>query len=284
MFAQEELSSWANIYRVQSVIGSTSSPSTLPPNTDTMKYILFPLLLVGILFSFHGCKEDKPEPAKLELRFKARNSGNVAYLSDRYRALPLSGDSVRISNFKMYVADISLIKSDGTKVKIKDADYINFDRKHNAADLSADPFEAIVSENVPLGTYTGIEIGLGVNPANNAKQPSNFPSTDVLNNSDMYWSSWGSYIFLKLEGTWKRPGGGTGNIRYHTGDNQLYRTKTITNQNIVINNGQTTSLSLVVDINQLLGNMNLPTESSSDQIDAVNIKFCDNLVSAISAQ
>lgn len=248
-----------------------------------MKFTYLPLAMLGLL-AISSCHEDKVEPAKLELRFKARNNGSIAYLSDRYRALPLSGDSIRINNFKLYVADISLIKSDGTKVRIKDSDYINFDRKHNAADLATDPFEAVVSENVPLGTYTGIEISLGVNSVNNAKQPSNFPNTDVLNNPDMYWSSWGSYIFLKLEGSWKRPGGGTGSIRYHTGSNALYRTKTINNQNIVINNGQTTSLSLVVDINQLLGNMNFLTEANSEQVDAINIKFCNSLVSAISVQ
>jgi hypothetical protein len=72
-------------------------------------------------------------------------------------------------------------------------------------------------------------MGYGVKPELNAKQPSDFPNGHPLNIEADYWSGWGSYIFMLMDGKADPDGDGVKNVSfsYHCGSDPAYLTFSI---------------------------------------------------------
>ena len=179
------------------------------------------LLLVAAIFLSAGCKKEENQTAKnveLSITFKALYDGtklvkNSDYNYDTYK--------VQFSRFSTYISDITLLN--GTEeVKVSDIEYLDF-TPDGAADNNA--VDITIKATVKEGNYTGIRMGYGVNPVNNAKRPADFAAGTPLAQEGEYWPGWKSYIFTKIEG--QGDGNNDGNqdifMLYHCGADKSYR-------------------------------------------------------------
>lgn len=216
-----------------------------------MKNKLFLLLSIALFAGLAGCdpQEEPITGIDFDITFKATYDGtqlekNKDYLYD--------GFPISFIRYRLYLADITLLKADGGEVKISEAEYLDFTPDSGATDLSATP--NIVFKNVPEGMYDGIRIGFGVNPVNNAKQPSDFPDGSPLNYEFDYWPGWKSYIFMIVDGKADPDIDGTKNLAfsYHCGSDPVYQVFTF-NEHIHVEQGHK-GIGIEFDVRKLFTN------------------------------
>ena len=100
-----------------------------------------------------------------------------------------NGDDFKITTFKYYISNVSLIAKNGQSVAIPDSYFLV-----NAAD-STTLNQQIT--NIPEGKYTGISFIIGVDSLRNFAGA----QTGVLDPAKgMFWSWNSGYIFVKFEG------------------------------------------------------------------------------------
>jgi hypothetical protein len=207
------------------------------------RFLLFFALFTAI--ALVGCDPDKkevPQPtdSQVKLSFKAvHNEQPFAYNTIYTDHL---GHRIRFENFKMYFSEINLVKSDGGKVALKDFVLINFNSP-GSFNIKVQP-----------GTYTGLELGMGVaKEFNKGQDPSQYPASHPLSvqgSAGMFWTWSTGYIFSKLEGKADLEGI-EGNpliesFAYHIGEDELYRQLTF-EKSITVEAGKTTNLTLEID-------------------------------------
>ncbi len=131
---------------------------------------------------------------------------------------PMTGDSLNFSTFKHYISNIKLIKSDDTEW-VEDESYYLLDL--------ADPSSTMLTiEDIPAGSYKGIEITFGVDSARNVSGSQTGALDPVYG---MFWTWNSGYIMLKAEGA--SPQSSTGLFSYHlggfTGDHKAVSTRVL---------------------------------------------------------
>ncbi len=216
-----------------------------------MKNKLFLLLAGLILTGLSSCDPTAgPDPGiDFDITFKATYDGaqlekNKDYMHGTYPFF--------FVRYRLYLSDITLLKSDGGEVKISEAEYLDFTPDSGASDMSVTP--KITFKNVPEGMYDGIRIGYGVNPVYNAKQPSDFPDGSPLNVEMDYWLAWKSYIFMVLDGKADPDADGIKNLAfsYHCGGDATYKVFTF-NEHIHVEQGHQ-GIGIEFDIRKLFTN------------------------------
>ncbi|MCB0525178.1 MAG: MbnP family protein [Saprospiraceae bacterium] len=214
-----------------------------------MKNFIFLFLAIGLFTGLQGCK-DKTEPSggvDLKATFMATYNGTQLEKNKDYTfgTFPLL-----FLRYRMYLSDITLIKEDDTEVKISDVEYLDFTPDSSPSDLSVTP--EITYKNVPEGNYKGIRMGIGVNAANNAKKPSDFPADSPLSIETDYWPGWASYIFMIIDGKADPDNDGTKNLSfsYHCGSDMVYQEFTINQAINVTSSGA--NLNIEFDLLKLL--------------------------------
>ncbi len=210
-------------------------------------------LLICCLF-FASCKKDKkecpiPETPGITLIFKGLFNGEPLILNNEYTYS--NGNKLRISQLEFYISDVRLVKN-GVETPILDVGLLDFSVSHNE-ECSAKAGEYIEIANIPDDTYDEIRFGIGVSPTLNATVPEDYLATHPLGRSVNHWSAWNSYIFAKVEGRSDEDGNGEfeNNIVYHTGNDIMYREKSISTT-ITTKSGTHTPISMVVDVLDLL--------------------------------
>ncbi len=115
------------------------------------------------------------------------------------------GQSYIITKFKYYIGNISFISKNGINTISKDYFLINEEDSQS---------KILNFNNIPAGSYTGIQFTLGVDSIDNCSGAQS-GALDPANG--MFWAWNTGYIFLKLEG--KSPhSSSTGNmLEYHIG-------------------------------------------------------------------
>jgi len=140
------------------------------------------------------------------------------------------------------------------------------------------------------GSFSSLVFGIGLDAANNAKEPSVFPNTSPLSDFFYYWEAWKSYIFLKVEGTCDPDGDGNFDqfFAYHIGSDDLYRlmTKSIN----VGGDSKDQVIKMTIDLKTLMAAngdfINIPAtpSSHSPKDKPLSEKIANNLNAAISIQ
>jgi hypothetical protein len=213
------------------------------------KILLLSSLLT--LAALSGCdpKEEPITGVDFDITFKATYDGaqlekNKDYMHGTFPFL--------FVRYRLYLSDITLLKADGGEVKISEVEYLDFTPDSGASDMSVTP--KITFKNVPEGMYDGIRIGYGVNPVNNAKQPSDFPDGSPLNVETDFWPAWKSYIFMVLDGKADPDADGVKNLAfsYHCGGNDTYKVCTF-NEHIHVEQGHQ-GIGIEFDIRKLFSN------------------------------
>ncbi len=156
-----------------------------------------------------SCKKDSdPEisgTGNINFEFEHR-VGTQALQMNTQTYTNANGDDFKVTGFKYYLSNVTLVKSDGSKVKLPES-YLLVD----AADA---PSRLQKLEKIPAGDYTGVDFIIGVD------EPRNFAGaqTGALDPAKgMFWSWNTGYIFLKFEGTSSKSTQPSNQLFYHVG-------------------------------------------------------------------
>lgn len=200
------------------------------------------LLIAAATFVLTGCdkEENTAKNVELSITFKALYDGATLVKNSDY---PYDTYKVQFSRFSTYLSDITLLN--GTEeVKVSDIEYLDFTPDGASGDNAVD---VTIKATVKEGNYTGIRMGYGVNPANNAKKPADFAAGTPLAQEVEYWGGWNSYIFSKIEGQGDSDNDGQQDIfmLFHCGSDKVYRIYTYENAFTVAgNSGLTVNFDL----------------------------------------
>lgn len=209
------------------------------------------LILLAAFFMWAAdCRKTDFDSGTLEINFKGFFGGEplMMYAADYGYAADVQ---VKWQLFQFFLSDITLIGPDGKRV-IKDADLVSFGAVQTAA--SADEGVTLVIDKVPVGEYTGIELGLGVSPELNKTKPADHSAREPLGSAANYWTDADSYIFTKLEGNADLNGDNNftdAKLTFHIGDEGGYNTQ-IFARDLSVQAGQNTRVHFTVDLRKAL--------------------------------
>lgn len=238
-------------------------------------------LLVSIAFIFllTNCKSDPPVlevTTKLNLNYRA-TYGNEPLVMGQW--FPY-GDSINIqfTTFDFYVSDVTLLRdvspnSDGSE--IKEIDLLDFSNIATPPAATAGLNNLI--DNVPIGDYQGVRMGVGVPSDLNRTRPIEYAPNHPLRRDDRYQSNWESYIFAVIAGRYDSNNDGIddGTFSYEVGTDDFYQKIAII-QGIDVLADDTPNLNFKIDVSKLLG-------TNSNRIDIVgqptdeNMKFAERI-------
>jgi hypothetical protein len=222
---------------------------------------LFFLLLAAPLFLFSSCDDDTvlSNTASVQLNFKAVYDGEpLVFQNSAYQYKYPEGNQIRFTDLKFFIADVALLQEEGgEESKLVDIEYVNF--SNNTTLEEAQRATSLSFDNIPVGQYKALRIGIGV-PANlNNENYSTYDENHPLRkNSGEFWAGWNSFIFMKINGSYDIGGDGLGNgtdasIAHHLGGNQFYKT-IILSKAINIEPDQNMELNLELDLAKLYQN------------------------------
>jgi hypothetical protein len=178
------------------------------------------LLSLMLIVSLIACKDNDDDGAKfgsLKVSFKALYDGQPL---KTFETVPFTGgQQVDFNTLATMITDMKLYRSGGEQF-LDEAELINlsFDNDQDAAEGYV-----MIFNDLPAGSFDGIQFWVGVAPDLNEKVPADFPSSHPLSNTGYYWQAWDSYIFSKTEGRLDTTGTGPLNLNfsYHTGGEDL---------------------------------------------------------------
>jgi cytochrome c peroxidase len=119
-----------------------------------------------------------------------------------------AGNSLSITRLAYLVSDVTLESADGHDARLAGQfAYLNPAEGHASFTLT----------NAPPGHYTNISFRIGLDPDVNHRDPSAYPAGNPLNPNlnHLHWNWQGGYVFLALEGLYRRPDGQLGGYSYH---------------------------------------------------------------------
>lgn len=191
------------------------------------------LLILAVIFATmaSSCSKEDCEncdTGTVNLIFKGLFNGETLIFNETEEYF--DGMAMRMTNLVFYISDLTLLSADGSDYELSDIELVDFQNISFDAALAADGLNFSFN-NVPVGDYTGVKFGLGVNPSLNAQVPSDFTSDSPLSDSGNHWTAWDSFIFIKVEGRTDPDGDGQqfeGSFLYHTGGNDMYKSASFT--------------------------------------------------------
>jgi hypothetical protein len=180
---------------------------------------LFSASLFAIVMSFSACHEHDDEltgTGSLEIEFDHLAGGQTLELGKSYTNA--AGEAMSFSEFKYYVSNFSLVKSDGSVFTVpKDDCYFLISEKADGKNGT------VKIDNIPAGDYKEFRFIIGVDSLKSVSPAAE--RTGVLDpageGAGMYWAWNSGYIFVKVEG--ESPAApldsvaGTRRFRYHIG-------------------------------------------------------------------
>jgi cytochrome c peroxidase len=142
--------------------------------------------------------------------------------------------------------------------------------------------ERVIVKNLKPGRYKSIGFDIALSKEDNARDPSSWPADHPLNPRicGLHWSWQGGYIFMALEGTWKRKDGTQSGFAYHLG-NDFMRTHVTVPVDLDLTKSQ--EITLALEVAAILKGIDFlkdgaSTHSADD--DPVAYQLRDNLQSA----
>lgn len=224
---------------------------------NTMRPSSSLMVLTLAMTIFIGCKEAEVLEGTLTLNAKAMWEDQALIIGETY-ADPFDRP-INVEQFRAYISNIYAIAEDGSEVRIKSIDQINF----------AESWE--IDRTLPAGSYKGIRFGIGVPEAFNMDHdPAEYPNDHVLGfngTEGMFWSWASGYIFVKFEGKTALDGDATNLLdpyAFHVGNDMFYTEITL-NKAFEIGEART-SLDVVFHCEQFLQGSDDTIDLSQDYI------------------
>lgn len=248
-----------------------------------MKHQFFLNLAATFVFflAIVGCeKETKSnDTGSVNLRIKLKFGEEDFQMFKEY-PYPDSNKPFYMSRLSFFMAKLRL-ESGSESIALSEIDYLNVTPEHTPP-IKPFGFEKSF-ENVKVGDYNRLVFGVGVPADKNAKQPKDYPASDILSSTAEYWTSWKSYIFFRPEGQIALGNQSTpeDNFTLHLGGDEAYREIKM-DKPIKIQAGQTTNVDLVFDVAKFFKGKSLYNIESVQSIHSLNQKslieiLADNL-------
>lgn len=198
------------------------------------KYLSF----IAVAFLLAGCKPDaelRPNNATVNLNAKF---GTADLIKDTIYTLS-NGQRIKPQVVKMYLSNITGIKTDGTEVAIKDVAFFDFTNNTFS-------FKNTLAD----GNYKALKFGIGLNPVQNATDPSTIAdTTNPLHlNYGMWWTAGLKYVFTRFEAKTDTTTNASGSsfgwyILYHIGLDENYKMVTLTKDFTINKDANTITIS-----------------------------------------
>lgn len=204
----------------------------------------FLILLTCSVLTITGILRAQPAPVKegnLAIHFNNVVDGAALKLNDSVPYKNAHGDDFKITIFKYYISNISLIGKDDHAVAIPDSYFLV-----NAADTASLDQQV---KNIPAGKYKGISFTIGVDSARNFSGV----QTGCLDPAKgMFWTWNSGYIFVMLEGESPASTAKRNHLTFHIGGLKAGHNtiRTFTQEfgkTLKIEEGKSPQLELVVD-------------------------------------
>ena len=252
----------------------------------------FSTILILAFFTIIGSnvscsKEEEECPAPIikdtiVVHFKATTNGSPLVYNAIFQD-PINRD-MRISQLKFYISNVYLLNGD-KRTLLTEYELIAIEDKGN------DP-KTTVKLLAPVGNYTGISMGIGLDSIQNAYEPASFPSEHPLSaDQNTWWSAWDKYRFIMIEG--RIDGDSSGVLDdifgYHTGHDVCYRTKEFT-KNFSLVKGEKRQLDFTIEVNEIFFGADTldvytePTFHGEMAIIDRGIKISDNFKAALTLE
>lgn len=243
------------------------------------------LLLAAIAATLFlgGCKENDPEiPSGLDdntvkVVFTAK-ANNKDFAMDTKYNVDAEGFNYKFELLKFYLSKMYLVKTDGSKVLVKDIEMIDF--RKDKPNLS-------VGAKVEAGEYKEITFGIGVDSVSNVTDPSTYPNNHPLSLiNGTYWDMGSQYRFLLIEGRLDTMQTDSFNVPFvvHTGTNELYRTKTLAHY-VKFTKGDNKVITIEIDVDKFLTGIDFEHKHVSHTIGGgfdIAKNIADNFVNSLS--
>lgn len=161
-----------------------------------------------VIFTFAmGCAAAQAQTQPVTISFAGEFGGKPFACSGKVDGIGLTKASVTASDFRLYVSNAALIRTDGTVVPLT----LEQDGKWQHRDVALIDFESgagncvngtpetrdILVGTVPTGQYKGLKLTIGVPFDLNHNDPTLAPSP--LNLTSMFWTWQGGYKFIKID-------------------------------------------------------------------------------------
>jgi hypothetical protein len=246
------------------------------------KFTFFLLLAV---FSVISCVRDDDNIGTgfLNLNFKAEYDGEPLVMFDEYG---YADTKLFFSQADFYVTHVEVEDVNGVVKNLDAVRFLDFTNVNKDPDAAAEGITYFYNDLI-IGEYDVIRIGIGVDQENNAKMPSDFESSNPLSKTGYYWTAWDSYIFMKIQGQYDEAKDGSFGLGYlfHTGKDELYRTIELPGSFLI--GEDTTTIEVGIDFKKLFNTSNglfdipeNPVNHDPDNIGPIQM-ISDNLSEAV---
>jgi len=237
------------------------------------------LSLFSLLILFGSCSNS--ETSEITLNFKLEYDGEPLVFFEP--VLYPDGREFEFTRFSYYVSDISLINDDES-LTIQDVDYLDLTASHSSIEDAQNGLSYKIELDDPF-SYDELNFNLGLTSDLNSTTPQDHNSSSALSLTGEYWSSWNSYVFVKIEGRLDLDGDGiTDGIALHLGSDNALRNITIQNLD------SRDEINVIIDAKQIFENMGNvfdidtnPRIHSLTQMDQINM-LMDNFVESITVR
>ena len=180
------------------------------------------ILPLFIACSFFQCNpEPDPNTGTLELIFKSSFNGSPLVLYQKDSTNVSDPTTITFKKLDFFVSDIKIQDSSNEWQYIKDAGYVSM-ANNLSLDAASEGYSMTINE-VPIGDYEGLEIGIGLSDQVNATLPGDYSSSSPLGLNANYWASWDSYILCKIEGDIEQSNASVSGFLYHAGVNGMHQ-------------------------------------------------------------
>lgn len=193
------------------------------------KVLKFFSVAFWLICLINGCtvKEEPPAPeTKALFEFNVRPYlGNE--LLKMHQNMPgfLGKYRINVELFKLYIADVFLIKEDNSLLAVKDIELLDLEKTGKTQHGPGLYFQAAL----PLGKYKGIKFGIGVPPSKNQSNPANYAREhplSIFQGTHWDWNTGYRFVMLeaKLDTSQAQNRVPIFPIAYHLGTNDLFQT------------------------------------------------------------
>lgn len=217
-------------------------------------------LLIAIVALATGCKKNNDTKGTLQLNVAHKHGDMPLVFNNTYT-------NTNGQDYQLNLANIYITTPTATG-----------EQPHTWSNtyLSFSPDETVfVLDSIPVGSYSGLSFGIGIDSTTNHSDPTTFPEQSPLNPAHPRYQHWAwntGYIFVKLEGYCDKDNTGVLDdyFFYHLGLDQLYRNYTGTEAFEIAAN-TTTPLTVTIDYKTIFDQLDFSTSLSTHTMDNINL-------------
>lgn len=224
-----------------------------------------------------SCGSDEEQQINLNFKLQYDNAPLVMFEEVEYP----DGRNFEFTRFSFYISDVNLV-SGGEAEQILDVAYLDLTTSHSTA-VDAEAGYDLTIDFEGNSNYDEIQMNFGLTDAQNDTKPEDYGSNSPLSLSGEYWSSWESYVYVKIEGRMDLDNDGVSDgVALHLGSDVIRRAISVDQLNSTENLTFTIDTKKIFERNGEIYDIDTtPRIHSLSQLDQATI-LMDNFVNSIS--